>query len=154
MVHKPNGQWPKGVGGNLYKPRRRRAALELIAAYTDGGRLLVDSMFTMAGLPTPGADPNAAPRALYGELVQFRARKHLWDFFFGKRYQVSGKVRSEVVHTLDPTPRRDVIDPRTLTDEELAVFEGVRRRMLAAPPVDPTVEDAVVATDDEVETDE
>jgi hypothetical protein len=159
LARRPDGKWPPGVNGNLYKPRRRRAALELIAAYTDGGRLLIERAHLLAGVPIPGSE-----EVWHGETipasVQQRSLWRLIDFYFGKRISVSGKVTGSISHHVAPAPVSP-IDYSQCTDEELAVLEAIKRRGVGALPaakpsrdVDDGIEDAIIEAVERSEADD
>lgn len=142
---KPNGQWPAGVSGNAYGPRRLRAARALMAELSDNGRTFIERLTLMAGLPLPGM-PSQSAETAFPPSVQVRAMQIWKDIFFGKQIRVSGKVKSE--HTLRGVIEHAIASPelaarlQAMTEAELEQLEAAHA-VLTLPARQP-IEDAVV----------
>lgn len=126
VKHEPgSGKWMKGTSGNVYGPRRIRAARALISEMSDGGRTIIERLFALAGL---GEAQGIAPTGA----VQVRAAIRLSEILWGKQIKVSGKVEHQgkvehehVAVTEQEKARRLLVSK--LTDEQLRVLEEVHR---------------------------
>jgi hypothetical protein len=119
IPHKPNGQWPKGLSGNMYGPKRLRAARALIDSLTDGGRTLIERLMVLGAL---APDPNGQ---VIPPAVQVRAVVKLSDIFWGKeiRKKVSGTVKHE--HTAQVVQAQATLAAHEFTDEQLELAEKI-----------------------------
>lgn len=109
------GQWLKGASGNLYGPKRLRAAREYIASVTGNGKTLLDKLMEIGGLmPAAGGEFYTGP-------VKVRALIKLADIFYGK--QISGKVTGDVKHHVEVTTPQVTHEMSKFSTDELEALD-------------------------------
>ncbi len=96
LVRNEKGQFPAKTSGNVYGPRRLRAAREEISRISDGGRLIIERLAILGGLVR---DPN---NLLHSGSVQVRALIKLAEIYWGK--QIRGQVKHTGVVAHVPVP--------------------------------------------------